>query len=51
MPQDDDCTGDGLISEWVYDPTTYNIGECLEAGGTHFYDRLANLEVRKHYVM
>ena len=46
MVFDEDCSGEGLISDWVWNPLTYNLEECVTAGGTHIYGRLATLEVR-----
>ena len=46
MVFDEDCSGEGLISDWVWNPLIYNLEECVTAGGTHIYGRLATLEVR-----
>ena len=45
MVYNEDCSGEGLISDWVYNESTYNVEECATAGGTHIYGRLATLEV------
>ena len=46
MAFDEDCSGEGLISDWIYNESTYNVEECVTAGGTHIYGRLATSEVR-----
>ena len=51
MAFDEDCTGDGLISDWIWDPVAYNLEECSNAGGTYVYGRLATLEVRTLYLL